>query len=418
MLKQCLCLLAVFSFASHLSAADINVDSLVDESDGSCLDGDCSLRDAIAVATSGDRVLVPAGTYTLTLDELEPLVAMEIIGAGAQQTIIDADNNSKVFLIDGTFAVTLANLTATNGSATGSGRGGGVHSIGADLTILNCVVSNSSAFNGGGVVGDSGSLFIDGSAIVDNLADGNSGAGVLASGASLTIINSTISGNQAPAVGRVGGGVAVFGEVLRSPLPAGTSGSDDTQGSPPIQNAFIRNSTITDNSAESQGGGIFVSSGGGVFLFVSNSIIANNTSGSDCSEAIVSEGYNLDSDGSCGLTASGDLTATDPLLNAIALNGGSTPNLLPQPGSPVIDAGNPAAVNSTAQACVGLDQRGILRPQDGRCEIGSVEIEGTGPGPGNLPPVTPVPVLSKFGMLLFAIVIMLLGGIGIRKKVK
>lgn len=59
---------------------------------------------------------------------------------------------------------------------------------------------------------------------------------------------------------------------------------------------------------------------------------------------------------------------------------------------------------------MGLDQRGILRPQDGRCEIGSIEIEGVGPGSGNLPPVAPVPALSKFGTLLFAFAIMLLGG--------
>lgn len=406
------CLILFLFFSAELSAADINVDSILDESDSSCMDGDCSLRDAIALASDADRVIVPTGTYLLTLGVLEPSVDLEIIGAGAQQTIIDAQGNSNVFEINGIFDITLADMTITSGV---SGRGGGVHSIGANLTLQNCIVSDSSAFNGGGVVGDGGTLLIDRCAIIDNLADGNSGAGVLASGASLTIINSTISGNQAPAMGRVGGGVAVFGELPRSPEMAGT---DETQGSPPIQNVSIRNTTITNNSAEAEGGGIFVSSGGGSFVSVSNSIIANNVSGMDCSEAILSDGYNLDSDGSCGLTGVGDLSGINPLLDAIGLNSGTTPNFLPQAGSPVINAGNPAAVDSSDQACVGIDQRGILRPQDSRCEIGSIEVEGVGPGPGDLPPVTEVPALNRFGLLLMIACMLLLGFYGSRRMLK
>jgi CSLREA domain-containing protein len=37
-------------------AAIVTVDTLTDEYDGSCSDGDCSLRDAIQVANSGDTI--------------------------------------------------------------------------------------------------------------------------------------------------------------------------------------------------------------------------------------------------------------------------------------------------------------------------------------------------------------------------
>ena len=43
------------------------VDTPIDESDGSCLDGDCSLRDALAAASPGDTINLPADVYTLTL---------------------------------------------------------------------------------------------------------------------------------------------------------------------------------------------------------------------------------------------------------------------------------------------------------------------------------------------------------------
>jgi CSLREA domain-containing protein len=37
-------------------AAIITVDTLSDETDGSCSDGDCSLRDTLAIANDGDTI--------------------------------------------------------------------------------------------------------------------------------------------------------------------------------------------------------------------------------------------------------------------------------------------------------------------------------------------------------------------------
>jgi hypothetical protein len=57
----------------------------------------------------------------------------------------------------------------------------------------------------------------------------------------------------------------------------------------------------------------------------------------------------------------------DPLLGALADNGGPTQTRALSSGSPAIDAGN----NS---ACPAADQRGILRPQGGGCDIGAYEL--------------------------------------------
>ncbi|NWF64769.1 MAG: CSLREA domain-containing protein, partial [Chloroflexi bacterium] len=42
--------------AQPVRAASLVVDTLVDENDGSCVDGDCSLRDAVAFAGGGDVI--------------------------------------------------------------------------------------------------------------------------------------------------------------------------------------------------------------------------------------------------------------------------------------------------------------------------------------------------------------------------
>jgi hypothetical protein len=44
-----------------------------------------------------------------------------------------------------------------------------------------------------------------------------------------------------------------------------------------------------------------------------------------------------------------------------------------EPGSPAINAGDPAVPGSGGSACEANDQRGIARPQNGRCDIGAYE---------------------------------------------
>jgi bacillopeptidase F len=100
------------------------------------------------------------------------------------------------------------------------------------------------------------------------------------------------------------------------------------------------------------------------------------TDPSDCSGP-VSGGYSL-----IRTTAgAGDITGVDPRLSTLQGNGGWTMTREPQPGSPVVDAANPAAAGSGGTACNGTDQRGLPRSDDGnldgvqRCDIGAVEME-------------------------------------------
>src|SRR5207247_2178651 len=88
----------------------------------------------------------------------------------------------------------------------------------------------------------------------------------------------------------------------------------------------------------------------------------------------VSLGHNISSDGSCELTAAGDLTDTDPKLGPLENNGGLTATQALLPASPAIDAGDDSG-------CPDTDQRGAPRPVDGNgdgiaaCDIGAFELQ-------------------------------------------
>ena len=93
----------------------------------------------------------------------------------------------------------------------------------------------------------------------------------------------------------------------------------------------------------------------------------------NCGNLVTSLGHNLEDADSCGLDAlMGDLISVDPMLSAMAANGGPTPTLALGTGSPAIDAaGSPV--------CPATDQRGSSRPRDGDgigaavCDIGAFE---------------------------------------------
>jgi hypothetical protein len=185
----------------------------------------------------------------------------------------------------------------------------------------------------------------------------------------MTVFNSTLSGNSA-------------------------SGSGGGLNNNWIMTVF--NSTLSGNSALGSGGGLFNDFGTMRLFYVtlaSNStginyngsvaltgtIVANSTAGPNCSGPLSeAQGYNLSSDTSCGLTQTTDITNTDPLLGPLANNGGPTPTMALQPGSPAIDHGG-----TSATGCPATDQRGLPRPdaQDGpqgQCDIGAFESQGIG----------------------------------------
>ena len=152
---------------------------------------------------------------------------------------------------------------------------------------------------------------------------------------------------------------------------------DAVGGAVPAATLLIENTTITDNTSDGAfpGVGLWIGTPNGnplttLVAEVRNTLIANN--GWDCGPTFgdfPSAGYNLDSDGSCGLTAPGDLSDVDPVLGSLGDNGGLTPTHALLHGSPAIDAGDDLT-------CATTDQRGVARPQGNACDIGAFEARG------------------------------------------
>jgi hypothetical protein len=190
-----------------------------------------SLRDTIAAAGSGDKIVVASSVHsiTLTTGELEISKNLTINGPGASKLTISGNNASRVFEIDANTSVSIFGLTISNGAASGllavlasgsfsAGGGGGIlNNPGASLTLSRDVVRDNQAVAvpGNTIVG--GGLLNVGTASVrwcqfsnnqalggsgsDNIGGSAGGAVDNFGGASLTVDRSTFSNNRADAAG-------------------------------------------------------------------------------------------------------------------------------------------------------------------------------------------------------------------------
>jgi len=294
----------------------------------------CALRDNQAGASSGQRAIGAQGGALYNL-------------------LITAINASRI------------ENNRVVGAASGGNAGGGVFMNSPAVTqIAISHLQGNSAPQGGAIAMLGGELLLNASALLQN-ASTNDGGALRLAGGTATAVNATFSGNTANAHG---GAIA---------LAAGS--------------ADLRNVTITQNQANADaagsgdGGGVYLSSG---TLSARNSLVHGNLdagSGNrhvDCSGAMSSVGYLWLGDATgCVLTAGeGDQVGVDPLLGALADNGGATLSHALPIGSPAIDAGNPAGCLGTQDLPLRLDQRQRLRPVDGngdgsaRCDVGAFEL--------------------------------------------
>jgi hypothetical protein len=305
---------------------------------------------AISLSSAGDTVVAAPATYT---ENLTIGINLNLSGGTAATTIIDGGYANRVVAVPYGVTVTLSGLTIQHGSAVETGAGiwnGGT--VVLDQSIVRENLATFSAAEGGGIY-NAGTMTIDASNVGGNHANGSyqgQGGGIFNAGI-LEINNTTINGNAARGgVGSSGGG-AVFNSGILT----------------------ISSSTLSGNFA-SRAGGVFNDSG---TTTLQNSIVVNSSTAGNCGGAIDSHGYNLSSDASCNLDGPGDLNDLQALLGLLHANGGPTMTMAPLPGSPAIDAGNPAGCTDGSGNLLTTDQRGLPRPgkykHDHRCDIGAFE---------------------------------------------
>jgi CSLREA domain-containing protein len=251
-----------------------------------------------------------------------------------------------------------------NGFSDSRYAGGGLMTLFYYSEIDRTVFSNNQAAYGG-AIWNVGALYLDASEITGNTA--RLVGGGLMNSEEAYIGGSTFSNNR-------GSGIASYSAstVLTSSTISGNGSATDAAGINADQALLfrIRNSTIAANGGPTGGVGIV----GAERVDLANTIVAHN-SGNDCASPIISSGNNLDSDGSCGLAAAGDLSDVEPLLGPLADNGGPTPTHALLVGSPAID-------HILASQCGSpFDQRGVARPypeKGGLCDIGAYEFSPPG----------------------------------------
>jgi CSLREA domain-containing protein len=284
-----------------------------------------------------------------------------------------------IFNINGTLE--LENTTLEGNTATV--QGGGIYHYSGTATIRNSVIDTNSAEGNGGGLYNTGlaAMTVTDSTVSNNrVNDGNAG-GIYNNG-NLTVFRTTFVGNTVPVWG-----AAVFNNgtmtIADSTVFNNTGSTAVTQQGA----AVLTNTTISGNTGLGLGNTcanevevmftnctVAFNTGGGISncnqtMTLQNTLVAHNTS-YDCSSInpIIFEGNNLDSDDTCGLTGSGDLSETDPRLGPLQDNGGPALTHALLAGSPAINAGD-------NKFCPDADQRGISRPQGSVCDIGAFEYK-------------------------------------------
>jgi hypothetical protein len=392
-------LASLAAFPSLAGAATITVNTTVDNAPtpGQCEGAadDCSLRQAIDVANGepgADSIVLPAGNYALTIAPVRPddndtgdldvSGELAIEGAGARKSVIDASAIAdRVLNLETPGKLRLVDLAVTGGR-TAHGGGGGIRaSTSSELSLLRVALTDNTAelsTTGGGIEAVEDTKV----EIVDSVLSGNrtselGGAIYAESAAEVKIENSTLADNLVDtelypgSAGREARGGAIYGFL------------NDL--------VTLRNDTIAGNQIKNVGG--IEEGGGGAALSlrsnntveVANTIVAENTAtrvllSGQCDETVGSLGHNLETEEEAGEPPCFDEPTDlvdDPLLGALADNGGETDTMALGAGSPAIAAADPAL-------CPATDQRGELRPTEVPCDIGAYEDDP-------LPPPTPPP---------------------------
>jgi CSLREA domain-containing protein len=347
---------------------------------------------------------------------------VEVIGVRAFGGTAATGDGARIFNVDdgnlGTFKdVAISGLALVGGDV--SGAGGAIRNSTENLTLSACEITGNRALSGGGIHNNGGHL-----SVIRSLINGNtilgSGAGIETLGGSLSVAQSTITGNTTPS-GGAGGGVHSSGSevTIDSSLISGNTanyGGGVTHSGVGVL-MTITNSTIHSNRARVSGGGLSVvqgdllvrhstinsnqadsddngsGNGGGVFVLsaptdvtIDHTIVAGNIrpplAPSDVFGAVTARYSLIGSDSGATITNNGgNLIGTvgslvNPVLEGLRDNGGPTKTLALLPGSPAIDAGDPAVGSPPLD-----DQRGapFSRVADGdgtdgaRIDIGAYE---------------------------------------------
>jgi hypothetical protein len=386
---------------------------------------DASKLNAYDIAVSDDTCgdlddegkIVDNGTTSIIIAQFRRMGGAIALGGGyATPTYNSTQEGSPPAVITGgegsgfsVESVSLNDVVVVNNWS--GGDGGGIHSV-VPATISRSKISGntSAGGNGGGLYNEGDTIITD--TLIGKVFDadtaaahpelahrnyGENGGAIFFTGApgtTTTILRSAINGNEAIGGAGIAGREAAFD--ITNTTVSSNEAKDVGAGIITAGDVYLQNVTVADNVATTPAtsGGAGLNGFSKARFFLSNTLLSNNqfiypdkpirrdNCGMVGSNAqFISQGYNLEDGDTCnfGIT---DQVNTDPLLVALADNGGPTethaiPHSAIEGGvdSPAVDAGN-----SDPKVCPNNDQRTYFRPADGNgdgvkdCDIGAFEL--------------------------------------------
>ncbi|MBD8524825.1 choice-of-anchor Q domain-containing protein [Pseudomarimonas arenosa] len=240
--------------------------------------GECTLRDALFAADSESSAstisfseAVFTGTQTLSLSQgqLEVLSEVSVEGPGSSVLIIDAAAASRHFGIDvsaGDPLISLSGLTLQNGSQ--GTAGGAIHTL-ESLQLDDVVLQGNTATRAaaiGAYLPIGGSFGLSNSRISNSHSSGGiyGAARIGGSSATVSVLNSVLSGNTASY-----GGSAQGGALMISASGASQINLQDSQ--------FYAN--LMNGSGQKSGAGLAIFASEGSSVSLSGLLISENTAG-------------------------------------------------------------------------------------------------------------------------------------------
>ncbi len=219
-----------------------------------------------------------------TIDISPPATGTKTIAAdttidGGGMVTISGGNSVRVLSVNSGVNFTVQNLTIANGNSAGDG--GGISNNGGTVTVTNSTFSGNRASGtmsgGGGISGKGGTVAVTNSTFSKNSAAAGGGIFNNTGGGTLTVTNSTFSDNSASGggglVNHTGGTLTVTNSTFSGNSATSAGGILNNTGG----TLTVTNSTFSNNSAHDggSGGGIYNNPGG--TATVTNSTFSGNS---------------------------------------------------------------------------------------------------------------------------------------------
>ncbi|HVJ64366.1 MAG TPA: fibronectin type III domain-containing protein [Bdellovibrionota bacterium] len=369
----------------------------------------CTLRAAIqqvnALTDASRAVVLGTTTVTLTSNLPDLTKSIRIVGNGTANTIITGNDLYTMFRLNAeNISLTLRDMTLQNANGTTSGvvvranSGTAITSVTLDTVVIkNSISTDTANSNSGGVVNvTKGPVTITDSSIIDNGSSvetpPSSGTyvesrpAVMLRGAYTNTIERTLFANNAGGALRIANNsntTTITNSTFDANFMNGGSHGPAVSVTDEVHISLVNN-TFSENLSSIGRGAISHSNTNALSslsvlntIFYMNNADPGNLDG-NCGR-VNSNGTAETSLGgniffpitACELFEPGrvhadDIGDVDPVLSALADNGGPTETRMIGGASPAID-------NGVSAGCPSVDQRGEARPAGSGCDAGAVE---------------------------------------------